>query len=115
MNCTTAQGKPCATQRTIMPKADEDLPLPAPVWTMMSPLSPLFSAIMRSRTAFFLAILALCLASSACSCSVLISEVLRACSFGLTTIPLGQMVGQALVPVLRQAKRECDRLELHKI
>ena len=42
MNCTTAQGKPCATQRTIMPKADEDLPLPAPVWTMISPFSPLF-------------------------------------------------------------------------
>ena len=58
MNCTTAQGKPCATQRKIMPKAEEDLPLPAPVWTMMRPFSPLFVAMIRSRAAFFLAILA---------------------------------------------------------
>jgi hypothetical protein len=28
MNCTTAQGKPCATHRTIMPKAEDDFPFP---------------------------------------------------------------------------------------
>ncbi|WP_446479934.1 hypothetical protein [Bradyrhizobium cenepequi] len=52
INCTTAQGKPCATHRMIMPKADEDFPLPAPVWTMMSPFSPLMAAIIRSRATF---------------------------------------------------------------
>ncbi|MGY4343884.1 hypothetical protein ACVWXM_000348 [Bradyrhizobium sp. GM7.3] len=56
MNCTTAQGKPWATQRTIMPKAEEDLPLPAPVWTMIRPFSPLLVAMILSRATFFFAI-----------------------------------------------------------
>src|ERR1700745_3158352 len=107
MNCTTAQGKPCATQRTIMPKAEDDLPLPAPVWTMMRPFSPLFSAMILSRAAFFLAILAAGRASLARFGSATIDG-----SCSLTRPPLGQMVGQALVPVLGQAKRECDRARM---
>jgi hypothetical protein len=56
MNCTTAQGMPCAMQRRIMPNPEEDLPLPAPVWTMIRPFSPSFPAMILSRAAFFLAI-----------------------------------------------------------
>ncbi len=57
MNCTTAQGISCAMQRRIMPNPLEDLPLPAPVWTISSPLSPALPAMILSRAAFFLAIL----------------------------------------------------------
>src|ERR1700730_3731075 len=77
MNCTTAQGKPCATQRTIMPNAEEDFPLPAPVWTMVNPFSPLFSAIIGSGPGFFFASLAAWRASSAKSCSGTIGALLR--------------------------------------
>src|SRR5215467_10787939 len=117
MNCTTAQGNPCATQRRIMPKAEEDFPFPAPVWTMISPFLPLFSAIMRSRAAFFLAILAAWRAStepwdvasspfSARSCSEAICSLLR-----LDKSRAWANAPPALVPVLRQAKRECDRAQ----
>ena len=39
MNCTTAQGIPCATQRRIIPKPLEDFPFPAPVPSGSSLLS----------------------------------------------------------------------------
>ncbi len=58
MNCTTAQGMPWAMQRKIIPKAAEDLPLPLPVWTMTRPFSSVLVAMILSRAAFFLAILA---------------------------------------------------------
>jgi hypothetical protein len=56
MNCTTAQGMPCAMQRRIIPKPAELLPLPAPVWTMIRPFSPAFVAMILSRATFFRAI-----------------------------------------------------------
>jgi hypothetical protein len=51
MNCTTAQGIPWAMQRMIIPKPDDDLPLPAPVWTMIRPFSSVFVFIISSRAA----------------------------------------------------------------
>src|SRR5262249_20681531 len=79
-----------------MPKAEEDFPLPAPVWTMISPFSPLFSAMMRSRAAFFLAILIAWRASesapvSPASSARLCSEAMVH-SFRLTSPALGRMV-----------------------
>ena len=60
INWTTAQPMPCAMHRKIIPNAAEDLPLPLPVWTMTSPFSSVFVAMILSRTTFFLAILILC-------------------------------------------------------
>ena len=37
MNCTTAQGMPWPMQRRIIPNPELDLPLPGPVWMMISP------------------------------------------------------------------------------
>jgi hypothetical protein len=51
MNWTTAQGMPCAMQRMIMPNPLEDLPLPAPVWTMIRPFSSVFRVFIISSAA----------------------------------------------------------------
>jgi predicted transporter len=45
-------------QRKIMPKAAVVLPLPLPVCTTIRPFSPVLVAMILSRAAFFLAILA---------------------------------------------------------
>ncbi len=58
-NCTTPAGIPHPTQRITMPKAEEDFPLPLPVWTMIRPRSSVLAAIMRSRAARIFSILAL--------------------------------------------------------
>jgi len=74
----------------IIPNAEEDFPLPAPVWTMtmMRPFSPLFSAIGRSRAAFFPGHLR--------GVPGFIGDILFRShsrhSFGLTNRKLGQMV-----------------------
>ncbi|KRR28120.1 hypothetical protein CQ14_37255 [Bradyrhizobium lablabi] len=109
-----AQGKPCATHRMIMPRAKEDIPLLAQVWTMMSPFSPLLAAIIRSRAAFFLRHFGR---------MVGVQRGFRGHGFVLSGIRFGSHEhalrldklhawangGVALVPVLGQAKRECDR------
>src|SRR5882724_3494144 len=81
---------------------------------MISPFSPLLVAMILSRATFFFAILAawrasndasVPTASSSASCSDIIG-----CSL-LDKFWAWTNGGSTLVPVLRQAKRECDRAE----
>src|SRR5438445_8629198 len=99
MNCTTAQDMPWAMQRRIMPKAEEDLPLPAPVWTMIRPFSPLLVAMILSRAILIFAIFAVWRASVSSavwvSGSGVIGRVLR-----LDKWRPGANGGRALVPVV---------------
>jgi hypothetical protein len=96
MNCTTADGIPCATQRRIIPNPLEDFPFPAPVWTMISPFSPSFPAMILSRAAFFFAIFWACRASSSTagvvSGSVMVGPILDKggvlASGGLALVPV---------------------------
>ena len=54
---STYPGRPAVSYTHLDVYKRQDLPFPAPVWTMIRPLSPAFPAMILSRAAFFLAIL----------------------------------------------------------
>ena len=78
MNCTTPTRWPRPSMRNASPNAAVDLPLPAPVWTMRSPFSIVFSATSASCTALRFAILARWRSASASS-ALVIDVTARSC------------------------------------